>query len=224
MTMHPEPEPSQPPWAGMFTPPDYVPPPPGSPPEAYVPLRPPPRPTWVKKRRPEPPPARVPRRFGIPTLFVFTAMYAVLFSGLRVLGAPPGVFVFAAVWTAAIGMGQMVLFGGKRPRAASVIVGPPTVLLIVAGLIVWESLSSQNARGPGIADFACLALPLLLFSVPASFGVGCLMAGVFLVIDRLRTGRWNPEPETPPDPRALVVAQVIDEPGKDPGDGEGPFP
>jgi len=65
----------------------------------------------------------VPRQFDIGTLLVITAMYAVLFAVLRAFEATPLTFTFIALFFTSVGLGQAILFEGRRPQRASVIVG-----------------------------------------------------------------------------------------------------
>ena len=67
--------------------------------------------------------AGVPRQFGVGMLLVVTAVYAVLFAILRASKAPPSSFVVVGLFPFLIGLGQMLLFKGQRPRRASMIVG-----------------------------------------------------------------------------------------------------
>lgn len=79
--------------------------------------------------------AGVPRRFGVGILLVIATMYAVLFAIMRTLAFPPAAFVLIALFFTGVGLGQMLLFKGKRPRRASVIVGGilcPSLFLAVA--------------------------------------------------------------------------------------------
>ena len=76
-------------------------------------------------------------RFGISTLLVITAMYAVLFGILRASGASPSVFVVLALLFTAVGLGQRLLFRGQRPQKASMVSGACFfVVLYVFSLLV----------------------------------------------------------------------------------------
>jgi hypothetical protein len=83
--------------------------------------------------------AGAPRRFGVSVLLVITAMYAVLFGLLQAMGAPAPVFFFVALFFTAIGLGQMFLFKGKRPRRASVLVGACFFPCLVLFMVGWET-------------------------------------------------------------------------------------
>jgi hypothetical protein len=67
--------------------------------------------------------ALTPIQFGISTLLVVTAMYAVLFGVMRMFDASPSTFVVIAMLFTAVGLGQVLLFKGRRPRKASMVVG-----------------------------------------------------------------------------------------------------
>jgi hypothetical protein len=129
--------------------------------------------------------AGVPRQFGIGILLVITTMFAVLFAMLQGLGAPPLAFAGIAVFFGAVGLGQMLLFKGKRPRRASVIVGACFLPCLLLGTIVIEMFEERRV----VPDFFTGLLLFLIWSpVGALFGylAGLLIAGVFLVIDMLK--------------------------------------
>ena len=65
----------------------------------------------------------VPRQFGVGTLLLITAMYAVLFGSMRVCRCTAAYSFWTGLFFAAVGLGQMLLFKGKQPRRASLIVG-----------------------------------------------------------------------------------------------------
>jgi len=146
------------------------------------------------------------------TLLLFTAMYAVLFSLLRMCGAPPGVFLVIATYLTAIGLGQMLLFGGKMPRVASVVVGVVTATVLHLGFCVvmvgYEGLFSPEVW----LALGCSAISVMAFSVPLSYAAGGMIAGVFLVVDRLRTGVWNPEEGGKASPPEPILAELVAEP------------
>lgn len=142
--------------------------------------------------------ARVPRRFGVGVLLLFVLLYALLFSFLSVLGAPPLVFLFLALYVTSIGLGQMLLFGGGKPREASIWVGVPVFLLAhVVGCVA--AMAGDLPLG-GLLGMVCVLVMGLALAVPISYVTGAAMAGVFLLMDRVRTGVWNPDPDRLPEP------------------------
>lgn len=131
----------------------------------------------------------VPRRFGVGTLLVITAMYAVLFAVLRAISLPPIFFVFYALFFTAVGLGQMLLFQGKQARRASAYVGAGFSLvasfLCYGAARVWELSSSLSHL-----FFPIDPLVAVLGGMLSGYLVGVLIAGVFLVMDRLG-GIWR---------------------------------
>lgn len=129
--------------------------------------------------RPERPKPRVeagvPRQFGIGTLLVIAAMYAVLFAVLRALRAPvPATFLFGGFFTV-IGLGQMLLFGGRHPRRASIVTGAVTMPLLVLGTMALEAI-----RGHAHGDMFCVFLGAAIYGAFMGYLAGMLIASVFL--------------------------------------------
>ena len=123
----------------------------------------------------------VPRRFGISTLLVITAMYAVPFAVLRTFGVRPSTFVVVAMFFTAVGLGQAILYKGQRPVRAS----------MVAGACFFAGLSVVNMIV--IGPLKAAPLPFAPFHpFEGAFGgailgylSGLLIAGVFVVIDNV---------------------------------------
>ena len=130
--------------------------------------------------------AGVPRRFGVSVLLVITAMYAVLFGILQATNAPASSFFVIALFFTAIGLGQMFLFKGKRPRRASVLVGgcffPCLVLLKIF------SVHHRMWHAELLFGLVCSTLGGALLGYTG----GGIVAGVFLVIDKLKLIRIPP--------------------------------
>ena len=146
-----------------------------------------------------PRPIGVPRRFAVGTAMIITAMYSVLFAVMKSLGAHPIVVVIVAVFFTGIGAAQMFLFGGRRPRAASIIVGVifcgamPTV----GFSIIWFSEGYPLGAHP-LAMMGWLLCPTLrsaLIGVLLGYVAGCLTAGVFLILNRIDRALHGPRPE-----------------------------
>jgi hypothetical protein len=125
--------------------------------------------------------AGVPRRFGVGILLVITTMFAVLFAIMQTLRFPPFVFAVVAVFFGAVGLGQMLLFKGQRPRRASVIVGACFYPCLVLGTIVFEILFSNSLYSPDL----CFLLSSIPFGALFGYLAGGLIAGVFLLINTL---------------------------------------
>src|SRR5438128_1559737 len=89
----------------------------------------------------------VPRRFDLPTIFIVTAAYSIVLGVLSAIHALPGFIAAAAVFIALVGIGQALLFRGRKPRIASVLAG----VLALDGLILFYSVVGQVPVGFVIA-------------------------------------------------------------------------
>src|SRR4030042_2439286 len=83
----------------------------------------------------------VPRRFAVGKLMAITTLYAAVFALLSSVGAHPLVFLSVAIFVTGIGLAQALLFGGTKPRMASILAGAVlgftmscTALCLVVGL------------------------------------------------------------------------------------------
>jgi small basic protein len=117
----------------------------------------------------------VPRRYDLATLMAVTMAYACLFGALRALGAPPEVVIWVAGFLTTVGAAQAILFGGRSPRAASVLAG---IGFMVATYVVLMAIY-------GLPDF-CFLLAALPFGAMLGYPGGVIVAGVFLVAHYLR--------------------------------------
>ena len=128
----------------------------------------------------------VPRQFGLAILFLMVTLYALLFSSMQLLDAGPVTFIVVAILVTGVGLGQMILFGGKYPRAASIWIGgclfPVEILAVHVG--GWLMTPNAAVSVNGVME----AFAGVLVSIPggAFFGYlfGGLTAGVFLLLDR----------------------------------------
>jgi hypothetical protein len=123
----------------------------------------------------------VPRRFDLATIFVVTLAYSLLFGAMNAISFPPIASAMVAGFILIVGAAQAVLFGGKKPRMASIIAGAVIYSVVMVGAWI--------ASGPRLYS----AWQLL---APASFVVagggmlgylsGVVIGGVFLVADKFR--------------------------------------
>ena len=153
--------------------------------------------------------AGVPRTFNAGRMLVIVTMFALLFSLLQWAKAPMPVYPVVGGFCAAIVLGQMLLFGGRQPRAASCIAGGCSMPLIALVIAVFEDgnrLIGELRAAPMdmLSSLACPALGAAVFGVLAGYVIGTFCAGVFLIVDR----RWNAGqivPDVPVD--ALVLSE-----------------
>jgi len=132
------------------------------------------------QRKPRPKVYSVPRRYDLATMFAVSVAYAFLFGSMRFFGWPPEVFAIVAGFFTCVGLGQALLFGGKEPRVASVLVG------VFYGPIVMV-IGAIGGGGPRhivglIIGAICTAIAGSLYG----YAAGVIVAGVFLVADLMR--------------------------------------
>jgi hypothetical protein len=154
----------------------------------------------------------VPRRFGIGTMMVFTAMFAVLFSVLKTLNVSPAPFVFISVFVAGVAACQAILFGGKNPRAASIAGG--SVLYYLMMVVVYLYSGSVPGAWPKESLFSLPGIfALLLAGAWAGYAAGILAAAIFLV--------WKePDDGAPPPNDAENASHDTAQDDSLPSDGE----
>jgi MFS family permease len=152
----------------------------------------------------------VPRRFGIGVLMLLVTLSAVLFSALQTIGVWPEVFAVISSMVVAVAIGQVFLFGGRYPRAASIWVGSCFAPLQAIALCLWAYFEPGSRWSVSIAAMLVVALGSAILSAPlgAAFGYlsGGLVGGVFLTLDALTkwrrsrhdAGKAAAPPETPP--------------------------
>lgn len=131
-----------------------------------------------------------PRVFDIFTIFAVTLAFALLFTCLKFLQPALGMelaptVVSFSVFVTLVGVAQMLLWHGKKPRPASLVAGP----------IIWFVIGTANVliysgvRGLPMAFGIVCSMPVGVF---AGYLAGALVAGVFLLADRFRQ-RFMPE-------------------------------
>lgn len=134
----------------------------------------------------------MPRRFGAGRLLALITFFAMVFALLRWLGAVWFVFLMVGLFFASMGLGQMLLYGGRRPRRASCVAGAVVlpVLFLVGMLAAFASDLGGGLLGvPGGLVAKLVSASILFIPIGAGLGylAGGLVAGLFLVMDR----RWD---------------------------------
>jgi hypothetical protein len=121
-----------------------------------------------------------PRRFDLATIFVVTSAYSLFFAILSGFGADPWVSIVLGGFITLVGIGQALLFGGGKPRAASIITG---VAVMVTASIAWQ-IYDNRMRSDEFLIF--LLFSQTLSGAIAGYLAGVLVGGVFLVADVIR--------------------------------------
>jgi hypothetical protein len=131
------------------------------------------------ERRQSPQVFAAPRRYDLATMFTVSIAYALLFAGLRSLGADPPLVGLIGGFFTFVGIAQAILFGGNSPRKASCIAGA----VYLAGFVVAESV----AFAAGVSLFRLLGLLCYgIWGLVLGYVGGAIVGGVFLIADFLR--------------------------------------
>ena len=140
----------------------------------------------------------VPRRFSVGTIFVLLTIYAIFFRMLVLLGAEPTLTALICLFMGAVTTGQMLLFQGTRPRAASLATGASTapilLLLLVIDEVTMRWSTWQLTRE--LIDLPIKLLGGLLFCAVCGAFCGYILggatAGFFYILHRLGFGSATP--------------------------------
>jgi len=141
----------------------------------------------------------VTRRFSLATVMLMMAGASVILAVMNAFDIHPAIsggFLLLCVATA---IGQMLLFGGKQPRMASLIVGEVfSVVASFIGVAVFFDGPSRQRPAAMIffVFFGAIIGPVL------GYLAGGLVAGVLLVMDltELKLARWRRVREPDDDP------------------------
>ncbi len=150
----------------------------------------------------------VPRRMALGTLFVLVTIFCVLFRILTLLRATAGLILAAGVLAVCLAVGQALLFDGRRPRDASILVGACILPVIVFFAACLETVGSERWSDAWPAVLSCTAMALCVGPV-IGYLVGIFLAGGFFMFEHwwLGTntiGRWiGPAEPQPMDGQVL---------------------
>lgn len=131
-----------------------------------------------------------PRVFDLFTLMAITLAFALMFAMLRLVEPVlmtdiSGVAICLGTLVTGVAIFQLALWGGKRPRLASLIGGPFLVLGITLAVRLWQPSNPLPeltlTAAIGLSQFS------LIVGLPTGYLSGAMVAGVFLIADLLRT-------------------------------------
>ncbi len=144
----------------------------------------------------------VPRRMALGALFVLVSLFCVIFKALTWVGMNPAGILAVAVYCTAIATGQAVLFEGRRPRDASVLVGTIAmpILICLAGAYAYFMLQLTVLESISLIPLAGCSL---LIAPLIGYLVGIFLAGGFLLFETWATGQT-------PDSDELVASAPVD--------------
>lgn len=148
-----------------------------------------------------------PRRFDLATIFVVTFAYSLLFGAMKALSFPTMVSVSIAGFISIVGIGQALLFGGRQPRTASLVVG--ALVYAVSMAAAWL------ISGPRIYSAGMILLASSYSIVGGAilgYLAGTFVGGVFLIADKLRKRMSRSRSN---DEHKELIAKVDTSPARD---------
>jgi hypothetical protein len=158
-------------------------------------------------------PYSAPRRFDLATIFVVTTAYCLFFAAMSAMPLPGVASLIAAGFVTMVGLGQAFLYGGVKPRRASIMVG--MVLCWISSAIPFIFIQPRAISIYG-QNFL-LGVFLYIFAVGSISGAilgylsGTVVGGVFLISDRVR-GRFWPTRNNPVELRPSATTEPSSSP------------
>jgi hypothetical protein len=149
----------------------------------------------------------VPRRMALGALFVLVSIFCIIFKALTWVGMNPLGILAVGVYCTAIAAGQALMFEGRRPRDASIIVGSIVMPMLIAlvsivfyfrGFTILESLS-----------WVCLGVCSFVVSPVVGYLVGIFLAGGFLLFEQVVTGGQSTTDDSQPHELVVVDGQTV---------------
>ena len=124
----------------------------------------------------------VPRRFDLATMMVVTLAYALLFAAFRLIRLPPIAMGVVAGFITCVGIGQALLFGGKKPRISSVLVGA----VCTVGIYVYTALTIDASLLEFHVEILKIWIMVAIAGSVAGYVAGITVGSVFLASDLVR--------------------------------------
>lgn len=150
----------------------------------------------------------IPRRFSVGVMMVFVTMYAALFAILTSLAVPPAAFLIITVFVTGVGVSQAVLFGGRRPRDASLLAGIYMWMLITLAAVPW--LMWEGTQSSDLAEIVAFNMLGSIVAGPlCGYFAGALVASIFLFI-RQDCEETAADAEAASAPEGPIVAKVVE--------------
>jgi len=128
---------------------------------------------------------QVPRRFGLRTVLVVTAMFGLMLSVVNWTGASPIILIFYTSFVVLVGTAQVIL--ERSPRLGSMLAGAVILPLLNLSAIVFgnglEPLNNGLLSGLFAEDQFVYSM---IFGAFYGYLSGTLLAGLYLVSDKLQ--------------------------------------
>lgn len=146
------------------------------------------------------------RVFDLFTLLAVTVGFALMFAMLK-LAEPifeehlPKVFWAFTAYIVCIAVAQQWAFRGKKPRLASILLGPVAFMVVAFSLLLYQQ------RIAPIENLVLACMLLLVMSVATGSIIGYVaggaIAGVFFLADKFRNYCIRPEATVVEDPESM---------------------
>lgn len=134
---------------------------------------------------------QVPRRFGLRTVLVVTALFAAMLSILKWTEMSPDLFIFYFSLVIVVGGAQVVV--ERKPRLASILSGVAFVAILKFVAVAFEfDLHTINVGLFEGLFSEGLVMYSLVFGALYGYLTGTLLAGLYLVLDALQhISQWR---------------------------------
>jgi Putative addiction module component len=141
------------------------------------------------------------RHFSLSTLLLIVGAYGVLLGVLAALRMPPIITLDIAIFVTAVGLAQAFLFGGRKPRRASVISGGVVACLLAGGQTYWYLLDSKYPEGVAWAPYVAIAATIIgaVHGIIFGYIVGRLIGLLFVWGDLMHRAIINEATFQPSD-------------------------
>ncbi|MEO9591907.1 hypothetical protein [Rhodopirellula bahusiensis] len=120
------------------------------------------------------------RRFDLASIIVATTFYAGIFAFCQAIGAPVSFTATVGAFIALVAITQALLWGGAKPRLASVLTG--SVTFVVVTVVSWRFQPTHLLPSTLLSQMIFVTISGAFWGYIA----GTLVGSVFMVADRFR--------------------------------------
>lgn len=130
---------------------------------------------------------RVPRRFGMGAILIGMTLFSVMVAMFTAAGVPGLVIAGVVTFCVAIGLSQMFLFGGRRPRPVSILVGVVLCVVLAECVAIYQINMFAQWNWYVIGELVQLTIYAALWGAFFGYLAGGALAGVFLFLDYIES-------------------------------------
>jgi len=141
---------------------------------------------------------QVPRRFGLRTILVVIAVFALMLSILKWTDASPVILIFYSSFVVVVGAAQVIF--ERSPRTGSILAGALFVPLLKFGAFMFDYGLKPFDYGPFTELLSeGQLLNSFLFGALCGYLSGTVLAGLYLVADKMQDVlHWSFRPSQMP--------------------------